>query len=211
MDWNSSALWGIIGLIGGFIISYFFYSKGIKRKCLIYDITTTAIVSENVTHIKELSIKYQNNPIHNLYISTISIRNAGNTVMEPDDFAPAAQLSLATNGEFLTASDNEIKLIPENSYNKISLLMDNTEENICKKAQIEFDYISKKDIILCTMFHTTPSLHITGKLKEGDIRNTGIRTDISLTNASIIGVIFGATITGFFSLIMFFLQQYISK
>lgn len=32
MDWNSSALWGIIGLIGGIVISAFFYFLGIKRK-----------------------------------------------------------------------------------------------------------------------------------------------------------------------------------
>ena len=25
MDWNSSAFWGIIGLIGGFIVSFIFY------------------------------------------------------------------------------------------------------------------------------------------------------------------------------------------
>lgn len=46
MDWNSSALWGIIGLIGGLIISSFFYFLGIKRKSLIYDITTTTLVSK---------------------------------------------------------------------------------------------------------------------------------------------------------------------
>lgn len=34
MDWNSSALWGIIGLIGGFIVSFIFYKISNKNKKL---------------------------------------------------------------------------------------------------------------------------------------------------------------------------------
>lgn len=75
MDWNSSALWGVIGLVGGIIVSSFFYFLGIKRKSLIYDITTTTLVSKNATQIEKLNITYDNKPIKNLYTSTIKIKN----------------------------------------------------------------------------------------------------------------------------------------
>lgn len=206
---NSNLFWCIIGIIGGaiisFIISYFFYSKGIKRKSLIYDVTTTTLIAKKIVQVDGLCIKFKSKQLNNLYISTINIKNNGNTIIEPNDFAPSAPLSLTTDGEFLITSGNEIKIIPENTYNNIHLLMEKDGDNICKEANIQFDFISKKDTILCTVFHTDPCVHISGKIKEGNIRHIGLKTDISLTNASIIGCIFGATITGLLSLVYFLL------
>lgn len=170
MDWNSSALWGIIGLIGGIVISSFFYFLGIKRKSLIYDITTTTLVSKNATQIEKLNISYDNKPIKNLYTSTIKIKNNSNSIIEPNDFAPSAPLSLITNGEFLTSSNTGVKLFAENTSNNVYPLFEVDENSICQKVIIHFDYIAKNETICCTVFHTN-SLSINGKLKDGKLKN----------------------------------------
>lgn len=171
MDWNSSALWGIIGLIGGIIVSSFFYFLGIKRKSLIYDITTTTLVSKNATQIEKLNITYDNKPIGNLYTSTIKIKNNSNSIIEPNDFAPSVPLSLITTGEFLTSSDTGVKLFSENNDNNVYPLFEIDKNNMCQKVIVHFDYISKKETISCTVFHTN-SLFVNGKLKDGKLKNT---------------------------------------
>lgn len=171
MDLNSSALWGIIGLIGGIVVSSFFYFLGIKRKSLIYDITTTILVSKNATQIEKLNITYDNKPIKNLYTSIIKIKNNSNSIIEPNDFAPSVPLSLITNGEFLVSSNTGVKLFSKNTNNNVYPLFEVDENNICQKLIIHFDYIAKKETISCTVFHTG-KLTVFGKLKEGKIKNS---------------------------------------
>ena len=170
MDWNSSALWGIIGLIGGIIVSAFFYFLGVKRKSLIYDITTTTLVSENATQIEKLNITYDNKPIKKLYTTTIKIKNNSNSIIDTNDFAPSVPLSLITNGEFLTSSDTGVKLFAENTSNNVYPLFEVNENSMCQKVIIHFDYIAKNETIRCTVFHTN-SLSINGKLKDGKLKN----------------------------------------
>lgn len=188
MNWESSALWGIIGLISGLIVSSFFYFLGIKRKSLIYDITTTTLVSENATQIEKLNITYDNKLIKNLYTSTVKIKNKSNTIIEPNDFAPSVPLSLITTGEFLASSDTGVKLFSENTDNNVYPLFELDENGMCQKVLIHFDYISKKETISCTVFHTN-SLNIIGKLKDGKIVNSTDELTISNTIPAILGMI----------------------
>ena len=187
MDWNSSALWGIIGLVGGIIVSSFFYFIGIKRKSLIYDITTTTLVSKNATQIEKLNITYDNKPIKNLYTSTIKIKNNSNSIIELNDFAPTVPLSLITEGEFLVFSDTGVKLFSENTSNNIYPLFEVDDNNVCRKVQIHFDYIAKKEIISCTVFHTD-SLYVSGKLKDGKLEGNSKKGSLKYF---IRGIIFG--------------------
>lgn len=172
MDWNSSALWGIIGLIGGLAVSSFFYFIGIKRKSLIYEITTTTLVSNNSSELKDLTIKYRNRSINDLYVSTIKIKNNGNSIIEHKDFAPSAPLTIETTGDFFIDSQEDIdkttQLFSENEYNKVFPQVEIKENNICKRTVINFDYISKKETITCSVFHTG-KVSVKGKLKEGKI------------------------------------------
>lgn len=173
MDWNSSALWGIIGLVGGIIISTFFYFLGIKRKSLIYNIITTTLVSKNATQIEGLNIEYNNKPIKNLYTSTIIIKNNSNSIIEPCDFAPSAPLSLITDGEFFTTDTNE------SNFNNVHPVFKTNENNPCIEVLIHFDYISKKETVFCTVFHTG-IIDVWGKLKDGKITNDNIVKSTSL-------------------------------
>lgn len=174
IDWNSSALWGIIGVIAGILVSSFFYFIGQKRKTIIYDITTVALISNKTSKLKDLSIKYKNKPINNLHISTIKIKNNGNSIIEPKDFAPSFPLTIATTGEFFVDLNDDAEittpLFSENNFNKVFFQIIPTEDEEFKKIAIQFDYIPKKSTIICEVFHTG-SLSINGRLKEGKIIN----------------------------------------
>lgn len=191
MDWNSSILWGIIGLIGGGLISSFFFFIGKKRIKLSYDIITTTLVSCNTTKIKDLNIQYKNKSIYNLYTSTLKIKNTGNCIIEPSDFAPSAPLSLITDGEFLINEDTGTKILTENDFNRVIPVME-ISDNVCWKSTIQFDYIAKNETISCTVFHTG-SICISGKLKDGKIKNNDEKSKIPLIISTAIAIISSIT------------------
>lgn len=203
MDWNSSALWGIIGLIGGIIASSFFYIIGIKRKSLIYDITTTTLISENIAQIDNLSINYNNKPITTLYCSDIEIKNTGNDIIEYNDFVSSLPLSFITNDEFYITSNTSIKLTTKNALNNLSYLAQKNEDNICQKIDIQFDYIAIKEIIHCTIFHTG-NLSIQGALKKGrfESKENKINQTISLLRKIIIIIFILLSLMGCLSFIL---------
>lgn len=191
MNWNSSILWGIVGLIGGGLISSFFYFIGKKRMILSYDIITTTLVSCNATKIKDLSIQYKAKPIYNLYTSTLKIKNIGNCIIEPSDFAPSAPLSLITDGEFLISEDTGTHILTENDSNRVSPIME-INNNVCRKSTIKFDYIAKNETISCTVFHTGP-VCISGKLKDGKLKNSDEKSKIPFIISTVIAIISSLT------------------
>lgn len=58
MNWNSSALWGIIGLIGGFITSFTFHKINYKSKKIIYTKNSQILITDAISKIKGLNITY---------------------------------------------------------------------------------------------------------------------------------------------------------
>ena len=80
---NSNLFWCIVGIIGGAIfsllISLFFYFKGLNKKRLTYDIKTFCIISDKINQINGLDVKYNSTEIENLYSSTVTIKNIGNS------------------------------------------------------------------------------------------------------------------------------------
>lgn len=170
MNWNSSALCGLIGLFGGIVVASFFYFIGLRRKSLIYDISTTTLISDDVSQVLDLDIKYKNKEIGTLYASVIRITNIGNIYIEPTDFIQSSQLSLITKGEFLLNADNSAIIIFRNNtvYNSFPLIS-LTEDNICKEISLNFDYIPKNSQIICSVFHTD-EIKVSGILKDGKIK-----------------------------------------
>lgn len=169
MDWNSSILWGIIGLVGGGIISSFFYFKSLKRKRLTYDIKTFSIVSGKINQIKGLEVKYNSTEIENLFSSTITIRNIGNSIIEENDFASLHPLLLSTNGRFFADESTNIELVNHAKGNKISIgLGIDSSKKICNQIQINFDFLPKKGSFCFSIFHTE-DISFDGILKDGSI------------------------------------------
>lgn len=166
--WYINLFWCLLGIWGGALVSTFFYILSIKRKSILCEITTTTLISNSVSTLERLSIKYNGKSIPNLYVSTIKIKNQGNTILELDDFAPKAPLLISTSGEFLISYDAGTSSYIENNYHNLYPLFNLGEENKCNSAYIRFDYLSKKETISFTVFHTENIL-ISGKLKEGKV------------------------------------------
>lgn len=196
-----SLFWCIVGIAGSAFVSFIFYLLGLKRKTLVYNLTTTTLISKNNSQLENLKIKYNKNKINTLYSSQIEIQNIGNTIIEKTDFSASCPLAITTNGEFILDKDGKIKQDRESSNNISFVLDENNSQNTLKRAFISFDYIPKKESISLFVFHTEP-IHISGKLKDGKISSQSNSSKINTNiNPAIISAIIGAIATIFAALI----------
>lgn len=165
MNWNSSILWGIIGLVGGFLVSLLFFTLSKKQRKISYLISTTPIIVKKITKISELVITYKNKNIDNLSTSYIKIRNIGNDTLDVNDFPELNRLSLVTDGVFLINSIDELEITKSDKYMKMnpSLISPN-------KIEISFDYFDPKNEISFSVFHTG-DIKVCGSIKNGKIIN----------------------------------------
>lgn len=168
---NSNLFWCIIGIIGGaffsLLISFVFYFKGLNRKRLTYDVKTFSIVSNKINQIEGLEVKYNSVDIENLYTSTITIKNIGNSIIRPQDLVPSCPISLSTSGQFLNAKMEVIESHPANKKTQYNLSFEN-KNKICNYVKVDFDYIPKKAVITYSIFHTG-NINFNGDLMEGDV------------------------------------------
>ena len=165
MDWNSSLLWGIIGLVGGFLISLLFFTLSKKQRKLSYSISTTPIIIKKITKISGLAITYKNQSIDNLSTSYLKIKNIGNDTLELTDFPELNKLSITTSGVFLINSISELEITKSNKFMKMepSLISSN-------KIELSFDYFDPKNEISFSIFHTG-DIKVCGSIKNGKIIN----------------------------------------
>lgn len=164
MDWNSSALWGIIGLIGGFVISFIFYKISTKNKKIVYTKNSQTLITDNLSKINDLNITYQNKPIKNLTTSTVCIKSIGKDTIEMNDFGKATPLCIKTDGEFLLQSDIVSTITNNSNINNMMLPILKDSDTIL----LEFDYLAQGDSITFVLLHTG-TLSIAGKLKSGTL------------------------------------------
>lgn len=179
MNWNSSILWGIIGLVGGFLVALMFFIKGKKRQKITYKIDTYHLISNrlNMVNVDGLKITYNSIEIDDLYSSTISIINTGNTVINKSDLAPKRPISLSTKERFLLNQNKDIHLQSTNKSSNITPLFyykNGTDD--CNKIIIDFDFLAPKQAVVCTLLHTD-KINFDGDLKEGKISNGKLSTD----------------------------------
>ena len=165
MDWNSSILWGIIGIVGGFLVSLLFFTLSQKQRKLSYSISTTPIIVKKNTKISDLVITYKDRNIDNLSTSYIKIKNIGNDTLELNDFPELNKLSLTTDGVFLINSINELEITKSNKFMKInpSLISSN-------RIELSFDYFDPKNEFSFSVFHTG-DIKVCGSIKNGKITN----------------------------------------
>lgn len=165
MNWNSSILWGIIGLVGGFLVSLLFFTLSKKQRKISYSISTTPIIVKKIAKISELVITYKEQNIDNLSTSYLKVKNIGNDTLEPNDFAELNKLSITTDGVFLINSIDELEIIKSNKFMKMnpSLISPN-------KIELSFDYFDPKNEISFSVFHTG-DIKVCGSIKNGKIIN----------------------------------------
>lgn len=194
---NPNLFWCIIGILGGavlsFIISRYFYVKGLKKKILRYNIKTEIIINELYTNdIEELEIRYMSNRIYKLFVSRIEISNVGNCIIENHDFLTSQPLSISTNGLFINCKqDKQISVF--NDLGSDIYWNFNEENNL---ITFEYECLSKFACIYLTLFHTG-DIKINGILKNGKIissdefykKKSGIIILFAISFSFIIGVL----------------------
>lgn len=163
MNWNSSILWGIIGLVGGFLISLLFFTLSKKQRKISYSISTTSIIVKKITKISGLVITYKDQNIDNLSTSYIKVKNIGNDTLNPNDFPELNKLSITTDGVFLINSINELEFSKSNEFMKMNPLLINPN-----KIELTFDYLDPKNEISFSIFHTG-NIKVCGSIKNGKI------------------------------------------
>lgn len=164
IDWNSSFLWGILGLIGGGITSFIFFTLSNKTKRIIYEINSNPLISDKLSSIKGLRITFFDDSIPNLVSTTVFITNNGSDIIESTDFAKVSPLILKTNGKFLVYDDVK-SFITKISNETSNITLTQIDANTIK---VDFDYLKKNDKILLTILHTG-QIKLFGTLKRGRI------------------------------------------
>jgi len=168
---DENLFWCIIGVIGGaivsYFISYFFYFKSIKKKRLTYDIKTFCLVSDKVNNIEGLELKYNSVEIEDLYSSTITITNIGNSIIEEQDIVSSCPISISTSGHFLKAKHDSINSYPKNKVTEY-ILSYNENSDVCNYVEFNFDYIPQNAIISFSVFYIG-DINFNGALKDGEI------------------------------------------
>ena len=185
---NSNLFWCIIGIAGGavfsLIISLVFFLLGLKRKKLNYNIQTFCLVSKKINQIKGLEVKYNSKEIENLYSSTITIKNVGNSVIEKQDVSPSCPFSISTNGVFLLNNINDANLYSSNKTNHVFTSFNVDESNNeTRHIILNFEYIAKKEEWTYTILHTG-DITFNGVLKDGKISNIA-KKEFFIDNASL--------------------------
>jgi len=164
INWESSILWGVIGLVGGGIISFIFFLLSNKTKRVVYQLYSNSLISSKLSQINGLQITFAGSEIPNLVSTTLQIMNNGTDIIEPEDFAQIAPLQLKTDGEFLVYDDVNSFLTEASNATSGTTLRQIDEHTI----QIDFDYWKKNDKLLLTILHTG-KLTLAGTLKRGQI------------------------------------------
>ncbi len=168
---NPNLFWCIVGIIGGaifsLIISYFFYLKSQNRKRLSCEINTFCIISDKINQIQGLEVKYNSSEINDLYCSTITIKNIGNSIVKKQDLVSSCPISILTSGQFLNAEPYYIKSLPQDKITNYNLSPQKIDD-VCNYIEFNFDYIPQKAVITFSLFHTG-DIALNGDLLDGEI------------------------------------------
>ena len=187
---DSNLFWCIMGIIGGaifsLIISMTFHFISKKRKNILYKIKTVKIISSANLKLNNLELKYNTRNIENLCLSTIQIKNIGNSIIEKEDIA--SPIHIFTGGQFLINTNNEhaLFLISTPRNESASYTIDESTKS-CNVITLDFKYISKRSELNFSVYHTDNPVFLQGFLKEGKILD---EDEISLFKRIIIKIFF---------------------
>lgn len=165
MDWNSSILWGIIGLIGGFIISFIFYKLSNKKSKIVCIIDSNIIPKQYLNKTDNLDIAYLKEHNKKLIKTIIKIRLSNNIIVNKNDFGRATPFCIKVKGKFFV---NDINSIITYNFNPDNLLEPKIKNN--STILLDFDYLTKEDEITLVLLHTG-ALKVEGKLRNGSVIN----------------------------------------
>ena len=164
--WESNIFWGIAGIVGGFIVAAFFFYIGKVKKSLLYQISTSALITDEINRTPGLRISVGDEPAVDVISTTITFINGGNQTITSSDFASLSPLQIITSGHFFNAENIDVDYIKalNNALNPRIHIVDK------KRIEIEFEYLKPKQEFEITLLHDG-KLSVSGDLKTGTLQS----------------------------------------
>ena len=167
--------------VGGFaitvistILAIVFYCRGKVKKTLVYQISTSDLITDEINNTPGIKISVGDEPAVNVISSTITFSNTGNQTINSSDFASLSPLQIITSEHFFNAENIDISYIK--SCNKAL----NPKIEVCEKNRIiiEFEYLKPKQEFEITVLHDG-DLSVDGDLTSGAIQDYYSAPEIS--------------------------------
>lgn len=164
-QFDSSAFWGIAGIVIGVVVATFFFIIGKKKVLLQYDISTTPLITETMAGILHGRMTIDGQPVKSMYSTTISFVNSGNQRIQSSDFSVQKPLTIIHNSHLygFDVSRGNQKLLPK-------------VEPVSKDAlNISFENLKPGQIFRVTILHDDDDtmIQVLGELMTGTMRSYG--------------------------------------
>lgn len=156
---ESSAFWGIAGIVVGIVVATFFFLLQKKKTVLQYAISTTPLITERMSGILNGRIFIDGLPVNSLLSTTITFFNAGNQRITSSDFAVQDPLRINLSGnlyEYVVSVGNQ-KLLPN---------IEHQNENV---YNISFENLKPRQFFKVTILHDK-TLEVSGELTTGTMQ-----------------------------------------
>lgn len=135
-----------------------------NRRKLVFTYSTNVLVSNKTSQLAGLDVFYKQDRIDQLSVTNIDFRNAGNRIIEKDNFHDGCEITIVPNTE-LEILDAKVE---RQSCNTIGCNLIKNENSI----NLYFRAIEKEEAVSIIVYHTGDkhtTFEVNGKIKEGDI------------------------------------------
>lgn len=156
---------GLFATFGGLILAIIIPIIQRKRKQLYYTVSTTPLVTQNVSSIKDLEMLFAGKHIERLSVTNIKLWNSGNTLIVSDDFYAGHELKI------INQSTRKCHILGIDIFGQSA---DTIQCKIDDNATLSFQAMEKKDYVSLNIYHTgneNAIFVLEGKIKEGKIVN----------------------------------------
>lgn len=144
------------------VLSIIFFLSGRKKWSLMYQISSTPLVTDEMTDIPGLEVLFEGQPMKNITSTTVIFLNTGNQLLEPSGFATRQPLSLSVSGQFLLGQAG-IQAKADNPSSTPNFVLNDDH-----MGNLTFDFLEPKKLFEITLLHTG-ELTVLGELKGGSV------------------------------------------
>jgi len=153
---------GVLGILIGFVVSYYFYYRSKREKSPCWAIKSNNLISGFESELPDLQVLFKAKNLKNLTISKILLWNDGNETISSQDLETINPLRIISKDD---AEILDVKVLQIN--NKSSQITTKVDENN-NQIKINFDYLDKNQGAVFQVIHTGLSsndLCIVGDIK----------------------------------------------
>lgn len=153
---------GIVGIVIGIIVSYYFYRKSLREKAPYWAISSNNLIQGFSSKVQDLQVIFQEKKVENLTISKILFWNNGAETIDKDDIGTINHIRIIPKKNILLLDGKILASNNESSQFNVRL---NEDENC---AYLDFAYLDEKQGAVIQIIHTGTSsqdLEVVGKIK----------------------------------------------